>query len=85
MELIKHYGYAVEIHNVITEDGYILELHRIFKGESGEKPTRNHPVFFHHAFLSSSAEWIMGGPNTSLCEGVFYEHFTTILRDLLIF
>lgn len=85
MEIIKSYGYAVEIHNVITEDGYILELHRLPKSKNGDKFKRHHPVFYHHAFLSSSAESIIGGPNTSICEGVFYENFTTTLRYLLIF
>ncbi|XP_025198658.1 lipase 3-like [Melanaphis sacchari] len=66
VEIIKINGYAAEIHHVITEDGYILELHQIPSSKSGQKPTRNHPVFLHHAFLSSSAGWVLGGPNTSL-------------------
>ncbi|XP_022181061.1 lysosomal acid lipase/cholesteryl ester hydrolase-like [Myzus persicae] len=68
VDIIKKNGYAAEIHHVITEDGYILELHRIPSSISGQKPTRNHPVFFHHAFLSNSAGWVLGGANTSLCE-----------------
>lgn len=66
--MIKKNGYNVEIHNVVTEDGYVLELHRIPKSKKGHLPTRNHPVFFHHAFLSSSAEWVYGGANASLCK-----------------
>uniref|UniRef100_A0A2S2P304 Lipase 3 n=1 Tax=Schizaphis graminum TaxID=13262 RepID=A0A2S2P304_SCHGA len=66
VEIINKNGYAVETHHVITEDGYILELHRIPCSKNGQKPTKNHPVFFHHAFLSSSAGWVLGGANTSL-------------------
>ncbi|XP_008186492.2 lipase 3-like [Acyrthosiphon pisum] len=66
VDIIKKNGYAAEIHHVITEDGYILELHRIPSSRSGQKPTRNHPVFFHHAFLSNSAGWVLSGANTSL-------------------
>ncbi|KAL4143873.1 hypothetical protein QTP88_006128 [Uroleucon formosanum] len=66
VDIIKKNGYAAEIHHAITEDGYILELHRIPSSKSGQKPTRNHPVFFHHAFLSNSAGWVLSGANTSL-------------------
>lgn len=68
MEIIRNNGYDVEVHNVTTEDGYILELHRIPRSKSGQEPTRNHPVFVHHGILGSSADWVLGGANMSLRE-----------------
>ncbi|XP_075153183.1 lipase 3-like [Haematobia irritans] len=58
-ELVKKYGYPSETHHVVTDDGYILELHRI----------ANHgamPVLLTHGLLDSSATWVMMGPNKGL-------------------
>lgn len=71
MEIIKNNGYTVEVHNVVTKDGYILELHRIPRSKSGQKPTRNHPVYMHHGIFGSSADWVLGGANISLRENYF--------------
>ncbi|XP_069696403.1 lipase 1-like isoform X2 [Periplaneta americana] len=66
-EMIAKYGYPIERHSVQTEDGYILELHRIPHGKSeanssGERP----PVLIHHALLCSSFDWVVMGPKKSL-------------------
>ncbi|KAK5982529.1 Ab-hydrolase associated lipase region, partial [Trichostrongylus colubriformis] len=34
-EIIRYWGYPVEIHYAVTQDGYILELHRIPHGKAG--------------------------------------------------
>ncbi|KAK6039464.1 ab-hydrolase associated lipase region, partial [Cooperia oncophora] len=34
-EIIRYWGYPVEIHYAVTRDGYILELHRIPYGKTG--------------------------------------------------
>ncbi|EPB66343.1 ab-hydrolase associated lipase region [Ancylostoma ceylanicum] len=34
-QIIEHWGYPAEIYTVTTEDGYILELHRIPYGKNG--------------------------------------------------
>ncbi|XP_043481797.1 uncharacterized protein LOC122510908 [Leptopilina heterotoma] len=64
--LIEDYGYLVQTHHVITQDGYILEIQRIpgIKGESvrNGKP----PVLIMHGLVMSSADWVVTGPNTSL-------------------
>ncbi|XP_063358670.1 lipase 3-like isoform X2 [Cydia amplana] len=61
--LIRKYGYPCEIHRVYTEDGYILELHRIPHGrENGTKPGPRPVVFLQHGLLSSSAEWVLMMP-----------------------
>ncbi|XP_063375939.1 lipase 3-like isoform X2 [Cydia fagiglandana] len=61
--LIRKYGYPCEIHRVYTEDGYILELHRIPHGrENAMKPGPRPVVFLQHGLLSSSAEWVLMMP-----------------------
>lgn len=47
------------MHNVETDDGYILEVHRIVA--SGKRP-----VLLMHGMLDSSATWIMLGPGKAL-------------------
>ncbi|XP_053698741.1 lipase 3-like [Sabethes cyaneus] len=47
---ISRHGYPVDIHNVTTDDGYILGIVRI--------PKQGHtPVLLVHGLLSSSADW----------------------------
>jgi lysosomal acid lipase/cholesteryl ester hydrolase len=60
------YGYPVEIHTVTTADKYILTMHRIpYSPKSPAAP--NKPiVFLQHGILSSSADWIILGPENSL-------------------
>ncbi|XP_055587241.1 lipase 3-like [Uranotaenia lowii] len=59
-ELIQHHGYPVQVHHVATEDGYVLEMHRI-PGEPGSPV-----VFLMHGLLCSSADWIIIGPKHGL-------------------
>lgn len=68
VEIIENNGYSVEVHYATTDDGYILELHRIPKSKNGQRPTKNHPVIIHHGILGSSADWVIGGANLSLRE-----------------
>lgn len=72
-ELIHFYGYHCEVHRVTTEDGYIIELHRIKKLSlvdcdrgNGSFPGGCQPVFLQHGLLSSSASWIMNYPGKAL-------------------
>uniref|UniRef100_A0A183U260 Abhydro_lipase domain-containing protein n=1 Tax=Toxocara canis TaxID=6265 RepID=A0A183U260_TOXCA len=68
VEIIAHYGYTAEVVNVQTEDGYILQMHRIPYGrnESFEVFKRKRPVvFFQHGLLASSADWVTNTPNLS--------------------
>lgn len=51
-----------------TADGYLLTLHRIPCGRagcSGGKGT-GQPVFLQHGLLSSSADWLLSGPERAL-------------------
>jgi pimeloyl-ACP methyl ester carboxylesterase len=65
-ELLIKYGYPAEIHTVTTDDGYILELHRC-PGSPLSPPRAGKPVaFVMHGMLSSSADFVIMGPQTSL-------------------
>jgi len=66
VELIQSYGYPVEVHDVITEDGYILTLHRIPPlFSSNNSDTKRTPVFLGHCMTGSSAIWVLE-PSQSL-------------------
>lgn len=57
--MIAAYGYPGEMHRVITQDGYILDIHRI-------AATGKQPVLLMHGMLDSSATWVMLGPDKGL-------------------
>ncbi|XP_061715178.1 lipase 3-like [Cydia pomonella] len=63
-ELITKYRYPLEIHYVVTSDGYILTMHRIPHGrDQNNDPSVKRPVIFlMHGLLSSSADWVLMGP-----------------------
>lgn len=66
--MIRYWGYPVEEHTVITEDGYILGMHRIPFGQNGsynDGLTRP-PVFLAHGLTSSSSQWVFGPPTKAL-------------------
>ncbi|XP_052863647.1 lipase 1-like [Anopheles cruzii] len=70
-QLVWKYGYYVEIHEVQTEDGYLLDLYRIpgrrtASGQHPLRPYRNAPVFLMHSLLSSCADWVLMGPGRGL-------------------
>ncbi|KRY58117.1 Gastric triacylglycerol lipase [Trichinella britovi] len=60
--------YLCEEHTVVTEDGYILRIHRI----SNDKHTlnisraRKEPVLLQHGLLQSSIDWVINFDNESL-------------------
>ncbi|XP_059483958.1 uncharacterized protein LOC132201649 [Neocloeon triangulifer] len=63
-EMIVRRGYPAETHFVTTVDGYILQMHRI--------PQPGKPVvFLQHGSLSSSADWLLMGPESSLAYFLF--------------
>ncbi|CAG9793851.1 unnamed protein product [Diatraea saccharalis] len=65
-ELVRKYRYPLEVHTLTTEDGYILEMHRIPHGRDNNNVPGPRPVvFLMHGLLSSSADWIVKGPGCS--------------------
>ena len=66
--MITKEGYPSEVHMAVTEDGYILEMHRIpyGKGNLADKNGTLPVAFLMHGLISSSADWILAGPQKSL-------------------
>jgi hypothetical protein len=65
-QLIEKYGYPAEIHTVTTADNYILTIHRIPYSPKSPAALNKPVVFLQHGILSSSADWIILGPENSL-------------------
>lgn len=65
-ELARKYGYEAEEHTLITSDGYILELHRMPGGPRSPSAPGKPVAFVMHGMLSSSADFVLMGPNTGL-------------------
>ena len=69
-DIIKYWKYPVENHRTVTEDGYVLVLHRIphgnpkngYKHLSSPKPV----VLLQHGLLCSSSNWVTNLPHQSL-------------------
>ncbi|OAD58579.1 Lipase 3 [Eufriesea mexicana] len=65
-QLAKQAGYTAETHEVITEDRYVLQVHRI-KGSGKSPPSKNKPVvLLFHGILDCSATWLLSGPEKGL-------------------
>ena len=65
-EMIADAGYPSETHTVVTDDGYILKLHRIPHSPGEEYDIQRPIVFLQHGLLSSSADWVVTGPGKAL-------------------
>lgn len=61
--LINFTGYKAEAHQVQTDDGYILKLHRVLKRVD---VGRRYPVFLMHGIFMTSADFTITGPNVGL-------------------
>ncbi|RZC40370.1 Abhydro lipase domain containing protein, partial [Asbolus verrucosus] len=64
-QLIQKYKYPIETHEVTTDDGYILTLHRIPQGQN--KSTQNRiPILLMHGFSQSATNFVNLGPRKAL-------------------
>ncbi|XP_017758978.1 PREDICTED: lipase 3-like isoform X2 [Eufriesea mexicana] len=60
LQLIRKEGYSAEAHVVLTDDGYLLTMHRI-----PGKPKAS-AIFLQHGVLGSSADWVILGKEKAL-------------------
>lgn len=65
-DLITKYGYNVETHHVTTEDGYILQFHRISGGPKSPPRPGKKVCFYMHGIFDSSAGLVLSGPKNAL-------------------
>lgn len=69
--MVEREGYPIETHTVITDDCYILQMHRISFGKNSPQVKGEAPrpaVYLQHGLLSSSADWVLGIPEKYLGE-----------------
>jgi len=64
--LIRSNGYPAEEHWTVTEDGYILALHRIPHGKGADPAGQRPVIFVQHGLLCSSADWVVASPAKGL-------------------
>lgn len=66
-QLIALHGYNSESHTVVTDDGYILTVHRIpYSRYALNTSSPKKTVLLHHGLLGSSADWVIPGPGKGL-------------------
>ena len=59
-ELVNYWGFPYENHMVTTEDGYILNMHRI----PSSQPTTDRVVLLQHGLQGDSSNFIFGPTDT---------------------
>ena len=62
-DIVMQDGYFFMNYNVTTEDGYILELHRVWSPDFDDSSVSKPVVFFMHGLLSSSEAFLLNGEN----------------------
>ncbi|XP_071566394.1 lipase 3-like [Temnothorax nylanderi] len=64
--LVERYNYPAEEHNVTTEDGYNLKIHRIPGSPLSDNKKKKEIIFMQHGLLASSDSWVLLGPGKDL-------------------
>lgn len=67
-DIVAHFGYPVETHDVTTSDGYGLQLHRIPDSPKWQQRGAKRAVLLQHGLMDSSATWCLLGPGRALGE-----------------
>ncbi|XP_061708425.1 lipase 3-like [Cydia pomonella] len=65
IDRIKSQGYPAELHQVTTNDGYVLSLHRIPHGRDAS-PGPRPVVFVMHGLMSASSHFVYLGPEYAI-------------------
>ncbi|XP_044752123.1 lipase 1-like [Coccinella septempunctata] len=63
-ELIRSYGYPVEIHDIATEDGYILSMLRIPSGKNSNR-TNSKPILLMHGLTGQAENFVLNVMNNA--------------------
>lgn len=67
-QICRRYGYTPETHKVVTQDGYINTLFRVYKRGRGKynsvKLTDRPVVLLNHGLIDSSDAWIINGKDS---------------------
>ncbi len=79
----------MEVHTVTTDDGYILEVHRIphGKGQPADSSVPyGKPIFLQHGFSTSDADWLISPSDRSLGKVNFLAHisYTAAIKGNLL-
>ncbi|CAH1113090.1 unnamed protein product [Psylliodes chrysocephalus] len=64
-QLLTKYGYPVEIHDIITEDGYIITIFRIPHGKNSTK-VHKYPVILFPGTCGCSENFVATGPEHAI-------------------
>lgn len=62
--MMRFTGYSYEVHEIVTEDGYLLKMHRILP--KSRSMLKKYPVFLMHGILRSSSDYILLGTENAL-------------------
>ncbi|KFK25651.1 hypothetical protein AALP_AA8G142000 [Arabis alpina] len=61
------FGYKCEEHDVVTQDGYILNMQRIPEGRTGAgNPAKRQPVLIQHGILVDGISWLLNPADQNL-------------------
>lgn len=64
-DLMRKFGYDVDVHKVTTEDGYILEVDRIPHPPTGDVQNQRPAVLLVHGILANAVTWVSNLPSQS--------------------
>lgn len=73
-----------EIHFVTTEDGFILQLHRIAGGPNNPPKKGKKVMLMMHGMLDSSATWVLAGPQNAVLLILFWRVFIQLPLENVI-
>ncbi|XP_037273363.2 lipase member J [Rhipicephalus microplus] len=64
-DLMRYFGYNVEVHKVTTADGFILEVDRILPSSNSNATPSRTPMLLVHGLLTNAASWTANLPSQS--------------------